>query len=199
MAVKTPRGELLTFNALVVDINRLQINTTWNSNAVSYYLDNDYTLNSNSGYFESLPQDFLFLGSPKSDIGSRYRITAINPLQNYEAKITAIRDIPEYYYAEYGLDDINSIPSEPNVAVAYIDNMNILNGVKIFWENINCLGATLQISALYNSITTTATIDIDSDYINIGYATDTQLTITAMPRNISAVYLQQSKTYKFTV
>ncbi|HXU26250.1 MAG TPA: phage tail protein [Bacteroidia bacterium] len=199
MAVKTPRGELLTFNTIITSNNRLQIITNWNSNAASYYLDNNYTLNTNSGYFESIPEDFIFLGSPKADVGSRYRITAINPLQNYEAKITAIRDIAEYYAAEYGLEGIVSIPDEPNVTVAYIDNMTLLNNNQIFWENINCLGATLQIAATYNSITTNATIDIDSDYINVGYASGTQLSIVAIPRNISVIYLQQSKTFTFTV
>jgi Putative phage tail protein len=191
-------GNLSQHNCLILDKNRLQILTSWLASNAPEVINETGTINSASNYLNSLPSDFTFLGSVDNAIAGKYRILQISP-NSTSAKITAAREIAEFYACEYGLSNATGIPSQTQDIVATIENMAIAkdeNGYRLHWDNIECTGADLSISVNGGAA---GIIAVDSNYINIAYPVGTSLSISAIPRNISTVILQQSKVFNFIV
>jgi hypothetical protein len=198
ISVTSARGNLAQHNCIIVANNKLQILTQWLAVNAPEILDEIGTTNSASGFADCVPADFTFLGSTDTAIAGKYRILQIAPNEK-GAKITVAREIAEFYACEYTLADVTGIPSQQQDIVATIENMGMAqdeNGYRLYWCNVECKGADLSISVNGG---TAGVLAVDSDYINISYAVGTSLSISAMPRNISTVTLQQSKVFNFVV
>ncbi len=205
LTIRTPQNNIKQFLCIIVDTNILKPATNfneWQANFASQYLDDDNNYNQYSSFNNSIPQDFLFFGSPQQNLNNKYRIVQVQFSGKNQAKLTCINDFAEYYEAENSLDNVGDIPLEKNTSIAYIENMGIVEQNKqliIFWDNINCSGATLNISANTNGNVTNGLIDVDSDYIVIDYPKGTILNINAMPRNFDVPYAKESKIFNLVV
>jgi hypothetical protein len=198
ISVTSARGDLAQHSCIIIASNKLQILTQWLAANAPEIIDDAGTTNSASAYIDCQPIDFTFLGSTDTAIAGKYRILQIAPNEK-GAKITVAREIAEFYACEYSLANVTGMPSQLQNNVATIENMCIAqdeNGYRLYWDNIDCKGADLSISVNGGAA---GVLAVDSDYINISYAVGTSLSISAMPRNISVVTLQQSKVFDFVV
>jgi hypothetical protein len=198
ISVTSATGTISQHNCIIISNNKLQILTQWLEVNAPSIIDAAGTVNAGSGFADCQPSDFTFLGSTDAAIAGKYRILQIQPNEK-GAKITVAREISEFYACEYTLANVVGIPSQPQNKVATIENMGIAkdeNGYRLYWDNVECSGADLSISVNGG---TAGILAVDSDYINISYPANTNLTISAMPRKISTVTLQQSKVFNFIV
>jgi hypothetical protein len=198
MTLMTPSGELHTINVEVESDRTFIPIDTWLDNLAPFNLiDGD---NYNSIYLNSYAEDFTYLIDP-ADSNNRYRIVQIVPTENNTAKVTLVRDIPEYY--DYENDSTSfDIDKQDNIATAKVMNMGYIsnnNQSMLYWDNVNCSGAILNIELTIGSTVTSGLITVYSDNYPISYPSGASLRIIATPINITTPYMQVSDIFELEV
>lgn len=202
--LRTPKNQILSMIAVYLGDGYFNINTDWSSFNAPYIVNtNDFSVNAASDYFDSLPIDFIGLGGAQTTAGSLFRILSISPVAGMGAKLTCVREYKEYYACENGINNALPPADLSNVDVAYVANMGLIlenDTHTLYWDNVNCLGAILSITATINNIVTNGQISVDNDFVVLPkYAKGTILNVSAMPKNIKTTYLQKSADFSFEV
>ncbi len=150
IALRIPNGTLKYITCIQVSSKELLV--TSDADVFDYelpqYIDQDLTQNLSSGFSDSVCEDLLLLIDNVATSGKKCRVTRVDPNNDETFSVTCMDEEDVIWSNEYGLT--NNLPQLYDAIEAKIINGNIEklenNKLKIYWENLNCDGASVLYS-----------------------------------------------------
>lgn len=137
MMLRLPNNRMVSFNISTIDKNTVNFDGFFDvTNAPENY-DNKGNVNTDSRFFDSVPEDYLFFCGAQSALGKIVRIESISQDSNGEYDISAIEEEPALYAYEFDQTEIEPLESVRLKAVIESANYKILEEglVEIFWDS----------------------------------------------------------------